>query len=74
MVESLLAEAAERELRPGVDTQTVLTLTAHLMTGTETYVRHCVCVPEEQESAKDQLSRVWQLVLPGISRGSYPPR
>lgn len=74
MVESLLAEAAERELRPGVDTQTVLTLTAHLMTGTETYVRHCACAPEEQESAKDQLSRVWQLVLPGISRGSYPPR
>ncbi|MDO0939366.1 TetR/AcrR family transcriptional regulator [Streptomyces sp. DG2A-72] len=71
-VGDLLDRASQDELRPGADPQTILTLTAHLITGTENYIRRCASAPEQRESAQDQLYRVWQVVLPGISQGPCP--
>ncbi|MEU5950671.1 ScbR family autoregulator-binding transcription factor [Streptomyces sp. NPDC047525] len=71
-VEALLAQASEEELRPNVDPQAILTLTSHLIAGTENYIRWCGLVPEERESAQEQLCRLWRLVLPGISQGPSP--
>ncbi|MFC7310325.1 TetR family transcriptional regulator [Streptomyces monticola] len=69
-IEALLCRASTDELRPGADPQTVLTLTTHLITGTESYIRRCATLPEQRESAQDQLERVWRVVLPGISRNN----
>ncbi|MFE0105127.1 TetR family transcriptional regulator [Streptomyces sp. NPDC059009] len=71
VVEKLIAEA-EGDLRPGVAPRTVLALTSYLMVGTEAYVRRGAAVPgacaaDAQESARDQLSRIWRVVFPCIS-------
>ncbi|MDI3422968.1 TetR/AcrR family transcriptional regulator [Streptomyces luteolus] len=69
VAEHLLDRASEEELQPHADPQALLALTTHLVSGTESYIRRCALVPEERESAEDQLARIWQLVLPGIARG-----
>ncbi|MDT0615382.1 TetR/AcrR family transcriptional regulator [Streptomyces lancefieldiae] len=65
---TLLEHAAKEELRPHADAEALLTLTTHLVTGTESHIRRCALVPGERESAQEQLCRIWQLVLAGISR------
>ncbi|MEU7553018.1 TetR/AcrR family transcriptional regulator [Streptomyces sp. NPDC044571] len=70
ILDRLLARAAPSELRPDADHETVLALVAYLVTGAETYARSRAKSPEDQgDSAEQQLTRIWHLVLPAIACG-----
>lgn len=72
-VKTLLARAAKEELRPDADTEALLVLTTHLVTGTESGIRRRLLVAGEQHGAREELGRVWQLVLSGVSRDPDAP-
>ncbi|MEV7522681.1 TetR/AcrR family transcriptional regulator [Streptomyces sp. NPDC091371] len=68
VMERLLARVTEAELRPGTDREAVLALVAHLITGAEADSRTRAAAPgDRRDGAEQQLARIWELVLPGIS-------
>ncbi|MET9958556.1 ScbR family autoregulator-binding transcription factor [Streptomyces sp. NPDC006326] len=69
-LDRLLAQASRGELRPGTDRKTVLALVSYLVTGAEGYARSRAKSPgKADDSAEQQLTRIWDVVLPGISGG-----
>lgn len=68
-VDRLLARATD-ELRPGADRKTVLALVAYLVTGAEAYARaRAGSRGEPGDTAERQLTGIWDMVLPAITRG-----
>ncbi|WP_328930618.1 TetR/AcrR family transcriptional regulator (plasmid) [Streptomyces sp. NBC_00190] len=73
-LDCLLTQAAEGELRPGADHKAVLALVAYLVTGAEAHARNRAKSPGARgDSAEEQLTRIWDVVLPGISDGDRAP-
>ncbi|CAL9623357.1 A-factor receptor protein [Streptomyces sp. enrichment culture] len=65
--------AATGELRPDADREVVLQLVAHLVAGTEWYVRARSSWPDGTTgTADEQLARIWQLALPAIAARRRP--
>lgn len=69
-LEGLSAHVTEGELRPGTDLEAVLALVSYLVTGAEAYARSRATVPGAGgDSTEEQLTRIWEVILPGISGG-----
>lgn len=69
-LDRLLAQAEGNGLRPGTDRKTVLALVSYLVTGAEAHARNRAKTPGSGgDNTAQQLTRIWGLVLSGISGG-----